>query len=192
MIYVRAAVEGKLDDAIARRLVTDAGAEIANVYRTDGRANLIGRIRGYAAAAHYDRWLVLCDLDQDQCAPQFVAAHLPAPSDLELRVAVRSIEAWLLADPGLAKVLGIRQAQLPRQPELELRPKQTLINLARNSPRRRVREDIGGRPGQPDPGSLYNETLTNFVNSKWNTERAAERSPSLRRAMEAVGRLAGG
>ena len=192
MTYVSAAVEGQIDEAVIERLIGDAGAQTAQVYVKGGRGPLLAQLQGYRNAARLGPWVVLCDLDQDQCAPQFVAAHLPASSDFELRVAVRAIEAWLLADPGLAKVLGIRQAQLPRYPELELRPKQTLINLARNSPRRRVREDIGGRLGQPDPGSMYNEMLINFVKATWNPQRAAERSDSLRRAIVAVARLAGG
>ena len=192
MTYVSAVVEGQIDEAVIERLISDAGAQTARVYVKGGRGPLLAQMQGYRNAARLGPWVVLCDLDQDQCAPQFVAAHLPVPDDLELRVAVRAIEAWLLADPGLARVLGIQQAQLPRHPELELRPKQTLINLARNSPRRRVRQDIGGRPGQPDPGPMYNETLIDFVNAAWNPLRAAERSPSLRRAMEAVARVAGG
>ena len=193
MIYVKAAVEGKLDDAIVRRLVANAGAEIVNVYRADGRANLISRIRGYAAAARYDRWLVLCDLDRDECAPKFVASAVQNPPALFcFRVAVRSVESWLLADPGLAAHMEISLALLPHEPDSEPHPKQTLIRLAQRSRNRDIRLGVGGDRGTSDAPSLYNSFLSDFVESDWDPAQAAGRSDSLRRAMEAVSRLAGG
>ena len=193
MIYVKAAVEGKLDDAIVRRLVANAGAEIVNVYRADGRANLISRIRGYAAAARYDRWLVLCDLDQDECAPKFVASAVQNPPALFcFRVAVRSVESWLLADPGLAAHMEISLALLPHEPDSEPHPKQTLIRLAQRSRNRDIRLNVGGTHGTSDTPILYNSFFSDFVESDWDLAQAARRSDSLRRAMEAVSRLAGG
>ena len=195
MIYVKAAVEGKLDDAVVRRLVADAGAEIVNVYRADGRAKLISprRIRGYAAAARYDRWLVLCDLDQDECAPKLVANAVQNPPALFcFRVAVRSVESWLLADPGLAAHMEIRPVWLPREPDSEPHPKQTMIRLAQRSRNRDIRLGVGGDRGTSDAPSLYNSFLSDFVESDWDPEQAAGRSDSLRRAMDAVSRLAGG
>ena len=191
MVYVRAAVEGQLDEAVVRRLAADAGMAVANVYRADGRANLISRLPGYAAAARRDPWLVLCDLDQDECAPTLVAAAVQnSPDLLCFRVAVRSVESWLLADPGLAARLEVSTARLPREPDSERHPKRTLIQIARRSRNRDIRIGVGGSPGTADTPILYNVTLSEFVEAEWNPKRAAERSPSLLRAIGAVERLA--
>lgn len=191
MIYIRAAVEGRLDEAVVRRLAADAGMDVVNVYRTDGRADLISRIPGYAAAARRDPWLVLCDLDQDECAPTLVASAVQNPPDLFcFRVAVRSIESWLLADPGLAARLEISATRLPREPDSERHPKRTLIRIARRSRNRDIRVGVGGSPGTADTPILYNVILSEFVESEWEPRRAAERSPSLGRAIGAVERLA--
>ena len=190
MTYIEAAVEGLLDEAVVKRLATDAGARIVQIHVKGGRAPLLDQLRGYHEAARYSPWLVLCDLDQDECAPAFVGQHLPTPSDLCLRVAVRSVESWLLADPGLASFLGVKQSRLPRRPEMELRPKQSLVNLARSSRRRVIREDVGGEQNHRDPGPRYNDLLIEFVRERWDPRRAAEWAPSLGRAIGAVGRLA--
>ena len=190
MVYVRAAVEGRLDEAVVRRLAADAGMDVANVYRADGRANLISRLPGYAAAARHDPWLVLCDLDQDECAPTLVAAVVQDPPDLLcFRVAVRSVESWLLADPGLAARLEVSTARLPREPDSQRHPKRTLIQIAQRSRNRDIRIGVGGSPGTADAPMLYNVTLSEFVETEWNPRRAAERSPSLGRAIGAVERL---
>ena len=191
MVYIRAAVEGRLDEAVARRLAADAGMDVANVYRTDGRANLISRLPGYAAAARRDPWLVLCDLDQDECAPTLVAAAVQNPPELFcFRVAVRSIESWLLADPGLAARLEVSTTRLPREPDSERYPKRTMIRIARRSRNRDIRVGVGGSPGTADTPILYNVILGEFVESEWEPRRAAARSPSLGRAIGAVERLA--
>ena len=191
MVYIRAAVEGRLDEAVVRRLAADAGMDVVNVYRADGRANLISRLPGYAAAARRGPWLVLCDLDQDECAPTLVAAAVQSPPDLFcFRVAVRSIESWLLADPGLAARLDVSTTRLPREPDSERYPKRTLIQIARRSRNRDIRIGVGGSPGTADTPILYNVILGEFVRERWNPQRAAERSPSLGRAIGAVERLA--
>jgi hypothetical protein len=106
-------------------------------------------------------------------------------------VAVRAVEAWLLADAErLAAFLGIRAALIPRDPDAEHDPKTTLVNLARRSRRRAIREDIvpregsGGRVGPGYVGRLI-EFVTAAENG-WRPGVAAGRSDSLRRCLEAL------
>ena len=191
MTTITAVVEGALDEAVIRRLISDAGGAVARIIIAGGRANLLGRISGYANAARFEPWIILCDLDQDECAPsllnQYASAH---PSTLCFRIAVRSVESWLLADPALARILDISDSLLPKQPDAESHPKQTLIQLARRSRTRTIREQVGGDPDLADPGTLYTKTLSEFVESDWNPQRAAQRSPSLQRTLNAVQHLA--
>ena len=61
---------------------------------------------------------------------------VPIPMNLVFRVAVREIEAWLLADHiGMKKLLVGGASNLPNDPDLLSDPKQVLLKLARKAPR---------------------------------------------------------
>ncbi len=60
----------------------------------------------------------------------------PAPY-MCFRVAVREVEAWLLADrEQIARFLSIARSRVPQSPETLDNPKQRLVELARHSRRR--------------------------------------------------------
>lgn len=191
MIFVEAAVEGVLDAAVAKRLVEDAGAQLArDPFIKGGRGPLLRSVPRYLAAARHTPWFVLCDLDRDQCAPGLLRERLAGrPPSFCFRVAVRAVEAWMLADPGVARFLQVPQSALPADPDGELNPKHALLQIARSSRSSDVRERIGGTLGGHEPGIAYNEMLAEFVRDRWDPARAAERSDSLRRAISAVARL---
>jgi hypothetical protein len=69
------------------------------------------------------------------------------------------------------------------QPDQIPDPKQSLVNLARRSRRRTLRESIVPRRGSTAPqGPDYNGCLGDFVRNHWNRDSAVGRSPSLGRA----------
>lgn len=108
-----------------------------------------------------------------------------------LRIPVRAIEAWLLADrERLAAFLGISVAIVSLNPELEADPKATLINLARRCRQTALREDIVPRPGSGAPvGPVYTGRIQQFVTGskhRWRPEVAAEHSDSLRRCIDSL------
>ena len=145
-------VEGPTDEIVLRSVLNAAGLPCGAVYGKNGKADLLRKLPQYnQAAAHYGRWLAVVDLDHDRnCAPDFVAETLPTPaSGMCYRVAVRAIEAWLLADvERLAAYLGVSQALIPRMPpDQDDHPKRTLVNLARRSRKRAIREGMAPRPG---------------------------------------------
>ncbi len=71
----------------------------------------------------------------------------PQPPRLCFRVAVRAVEAWLFADAeSIALFLGVTRSQIRSQPEMLPDPKQTLVELARKSPRKEIRQDMVPRP----------------------------------------------
>ncbi len=141
--------------------------------------------------------LALTDLDQAECAPTLIRKWFAAPPNqpIELprqlcfRVAVREVEAWLLADrDAIARFLDISVTNFPRTPEDLDDPKQELLNIIRRKGHRRLRQDVLPS-GTAHVGPLYNQRLCKFVVDRWKPERAALNSPSLQRASEALSRL---
>jgi len=194
-VDINVLVEGPTDEAIARRVLTHVGLPCGTVYGKAGKQHLLARLPSYNEAARRSRWLVIVDLDNDdKCAPPFVQAALPTPSSgMQLRVAVRAIESWLLADADrLAASLGISPAVVPRDPDMEENPKCTLVNLARRSRRKAIRGSVVPRPGSgADVGPGYLTWVTEFVAAAgdgWRPEVAAEYSDSLRRCVSALRR----
>lgn len=192
MTFIESAVEGHLDAAVAERLIAHAGAVPAREpFENDGREQLLERVAGYASAARHAPWLVICDLDRDVCAPGFIAQHQwNFPPKLCFRVAVRSVESWLMADAEIARFLSVRRSSLPSNPDAVPHPKRFLLRLARSSRSVEVRETIGGPQGTHQVGVAYTPQLRRFVEEIWDPARAAERSDSLRRAIAAIERLA--
>lgn len=192
-IVVSAAVEGMIDEAIARRLIAHAGAVAGPVYGRQGKAALRQKIGGYLNAAQWDPWLIVVDLDRDfECAPPLCAEWLDRTAPmLCFRVAVRQVEAWLLADAeGVADFLGVAKKRVPTDPEAVSEPKTTMINLARASRRRAIREDMVPREGSGrQVGPAYTSRMIEFVSSSWRPNVAAQRSDSLRRAIRCLRRL---
>ena len=190
---ISAAVEGIVDEAVVRRLIAHGGGTPGAVYGRQGKSLLRQRIAGYNNAAQRVPWIVLVDLDRDaDCAPPLRNAWLPQPaSHLCFRVAVREVEAWLLADAErLADFLGVPRSRVPAQPESLNDPKEILVNLARTSRRRDIREDLVPRPeGGRQVGPAYSSRLIEFVSGRWRPEIAARRAESLRRAIACLTRL---
>jgi len=104
------------------------------------------------------------------------------------RVAVREVEAWLLADRvGIAKYLNLPLAKTPQHPEHEVDPKQSLINLVRKCKKRRLVEELVPATGSSaSVGPLYNTRMGDFVRDIWNIQRAVENSDSLSRAVNRI------
>lgn len=138
--------------------------------------------------------LLLTDLDQRPCAPELLDEWLKHPRhpDFLLRVAVREVEAWLLAcDTELRGFLGIRRDLHFPAPEVLPDPKAELLRLAEDSPRRELREAIVRRDtgGNLRQGPAYNSTLAQFVGQKWQSEAASAKCPSLGRMIRALSAL---
>jgi hypothetical protein len=184
-VVVSGAVEGLVDEAVFRRLIAHAGARSGRVYVTDGKGPLLKRLDGYNRAARHNPWLVLVDLDQDEsCAPPFREACLPAPTPrMCFRVVVRAVEAWLMADrDGLARFLSLSAVRIPADPDTLIEPKRTMVNLARHSRRREIREDMVPRLASGRAvGPAYPSRLIEFASSHWRLQVAVQASDSLRR-----------
>jgi hypothetical protein len=192
-MYVSGAVEGVTDEAILVRVVRAAGADVLRTYAKGGKAALKQALLGYNNAARFQPWVVLLDMDDDaSCPAELVAKLLAKPSPrMRLRIAVRQVEAWILADAQrVAHFLGVSQHSVPDKPEHLPNAKEALVNLARRSRYRAIREDMVPRAGSGRPvGAAYPSRLIDFVSNDtggWRPEVAAQRAPSLARCIAAV------
>ena len=153
-----------------------------------GVDNIRTSIPKYRTASHALAHIVLADLDKAPCAPalrqQWGVATLP--DAMLFRVAIREVEAWVLADrAGFASFAGIPQSKVPQTPEALADPKQALINLVRQSRNRRlVAELVPAQGTSMSKGPLYNERLGQFVREKWDVAAAMHAAPSLQRSVD--------
>jgi hypothetical protein len=136
-------------------------------------------------------FVVMVDLDRDyECAPDLISDWVPdRDPQLCFRVAVRSVEAWLLADrERAARFLRVPQRLISDAPEDIPDPKRTLVDIARASTSRQIREDIVPRVGSGRAvGPAYPSRLIEFVTNAngWRSEAAEQRADSLARAIRA-------
>ncbi len=185
---VSGVVEGPVDDAVVRRLLREVGHEAGPIHVKNGKSALLDKLAGYDAAARIAPWLVLVDLNGDcECAATFVESHLPSPAEnMIFRVAVRQVESWLLADAtSFARFLHVSHAQLPSHPDSLPHAKRKVVEIARGSRSRSIREEIAPRAGsgrQVGPG--YAAKMIEFIECAWRPDEAADRSDSLHRCIE--------
>jgi hypothetical protein len=190
-------VEGALDAAVARRLIRSRGGTPGMERVTRGKGTFIAVLPKYHAAARVQRWLAIRDLDHDaECAPALIQAHQLQPSDFwSFRIAVREVEAWLMADRvAFADALGVRVSAIPTQPEAIADPKLVVVNLARRSRKRDIQLGLVPEAGAGITiGPEYSAWMSNFAESTWDPDRACETAvvPSLVGALRSIQSIAG-
>lgn len=197
MIPVTCAVEGATDEPVARRLLDEAGLLPGSfVRRSGGKTRIDPDLPGWNESAAQLPWLVIRDLDHDDrdcCVPELrvrLLGNATAEVGMCFRLAVRAVEAWLLADrEGFAEYFQVRRV-LPREPDELSDPKTELVNLCRRSRIRDIREGIPPRQGSGRKiGPEYVAIVGDYCRRVWSPERACVRSPSLERARRDLGRL---
>lgn len=195
---ITGAVEGDADEALLRRVVSFSGLQVGNVYGRQGKPKLLQAIGGYNNSARFSPWVILVDLDQDfPCPAEALRAWLPAPAPhMRLRIAVRSLEAWVLGDrERVAEWLGVSTARVPEYPDEIDHPKRALVNLARFSRSRKIKQDMVPREGAGRIiGPLFTSRLIQFVEDEqagWRPHEARQRSGSLARCLSRLAQLAG-
>jgi hypothetical protein len=191
-LSVSLAAEGDLDEQVLRRLLQYSGREIYTgvCHSKHGRDHLKQSVPRFNRAARFHAFIILADLEGDECAPGVIEDWLPQGRhpNLVLRVAVRKVESWLLADrEGLAKFLAVPLNRVPIQPDTVQDGKQLMIQIAGRSRLRSIREDLVPVPGSTSRvGRNYAGQMSRFVLESWNVDRAVEHSPSLTRAVTAI------
>lgn len=199
-IPIYLAVEDDLSEWVARRAlaVRPAGYAIGAVFSQGGFGYLKKHAPAFNNAAKRCPFLLLTDLDRCLCPPLLIDEWLGRPKHphLLLRVAVREVESWLLGDPaGFSAFLGLRTRFDLDNPENLVDPKQELLKLAINSPRRSIREALTWKDeasGRLSQGPDYNATLAKFVTTNWSIKKARHKCHSLDRLFLALERIESG
>jgi hypothetical protein len=194
-VPINLAVEDVLSEQVLRALLQQCGRdyEVGAVYRKGGFGYLRTKLAGFNNAAKGMPYLILTDLDSRPCPTDLIETWFGCElknysrrrnHNLLFFIAVREVEAWLLADrESFASFLRIKVDQIPRQPDQIAHPKKELIDLVRKTKIRRLREDIVPRDGSIiSIGPDYNGRLAEFVGNRWRVGAAENNSPSLRRA----------
>jgi hypothetical protein len=157
------------------------------VYSRGGNGYLRRTIDGFNNAAKGTPFLLGTDLDTYECPSALIDDWLTSPKhhNLLIRVAVREAEAWVLADRNsFANFIGVGVANIPPDVEALVNPKEVLIQIARNSRKKQMRDDICPRPNSTSKiGPNYNACLGSFVSENWNPGAARLNSRSLDRTI---------
>jgi hypothetical protein len=189
VIPVDIAVEDALSETVVRRLLdyADRGYAVGVAYGRRGYGYLRGTIRGWNRAARGKPFILLTDLDDYPCPTALIQEWLPEPQspNLLLRIAVREVEAWLLADrTNLAKYLSVSPMRVPIEPDSLPDAKSSLVDLASRSRSREVRIGIAPKRGSTaKQGPDYNASLSDFARSHWDIDAARLSSRSLARTI---------
>ena len=196
------AVEDDLSDAVVRRLLGHArrGFEVCGRYplsplgyrkpQLSGHGYLKANVQAFNKAAAETPHLLLTDLDVAACAPELIQEWIGAPlhPNFVLRVAVREVEAWLLADVNnMADFLSLTPRDLPVNIEAVAEPKEEIVRLASTSPDREIRDNLAPRPGSTaTTGRLFTRSLVGYVRDRGDVDAAAAKADSLGRALKAL------
>lgn len=191
---IAAAVEGETDLAALRRILRDHGIEIPEKYAQvkRGKHQLDLKIHAYNDAARIRPWIVLRDLDNEAggCAAllrQRLMDGVVRTPAFCLRLAVNSLEAWLLADrEAFSSFFSVSRRLVPPSPEDLRNPKEELVNVCRRSRQRVVRERVAPGSRTSGVGAEYATFIIEYCSMLWRPEVAAETCPSLRRLIRNV------
>lgn len=188
-------VEDELSAAVGKAILRHAvtpNAEI-KVLGKKGNGYLKASLGNFMELAGRYIVLVMTDLDNKECAPTLRAdwmrnRHLP--ERMSIRVAVKEVEAWLMADrESFANYLGVSAGKVPRDVENVQDPKEKLLLIAAKG-KREIRDDLLPRVGaRVVQGLGYNARLCQFVEEHWNIDSAAAQSDSLNRAIRSASTL---
>jgi len=195
MMDIALATEDPLSEAIGLRLLGALPVPL--------KPNLLLRKGGSGyLRSHMDSWrqisqrqivLILTDLDRVTCPLALLAnwhGYAVPPANLLLRIAVREVESWVLADHvAMRKLIGTK-GTLPPKPDDLSDPKQHFLQLAKLAPSRVRQELVKDSGAVASQGIGYNTCLTAWVQSVWSPERASARSPSLARTCKRLSELA--
>ena len=188
-----------MEEAVAERLLPFCGHELGTVYGRRGCEYIRQKAVTFRhLATEFSGVLVLTDFRDAEAIcvaaalQEYILNRLPNPPGTFLcRFAVNELESWLLADrQGLAKFLGIALAKMPLRPESEAFPKITLVNLARDSRKRKICEGIAPPSGHRSAvGPDYMYLMREFISGLWNIETAMRHAPSLERCVRRLREL---
>ena len=196
IVNVALATEDDLSEAIGLRLLAELSTSVTPNLSLGkkGSGYLRSGIQKWRQLAHKQVVLIFTDLDRVECPVALREDWLGSanvPVNLMLRIAVREVESWVLADHQAFRKLIGQKGKLPPDPDSLSDPKQHLLQLAKLAPRT-IKADLLKVSGAvSSQGIGYNSLLVRWVHSSWSPIRAAERSPSLKRTLDRLHEMLG-
>lgn len=192
-IIINLVVEDALSEAVAREMLRQSSRPfiIGSCSNRRGSGNIKNIISGLNNAAKGTPYFVLTDLDNIECPLALISDWLSQQKrhpNLIFRVAVREVEAWILAHrQSFSEFLGIPIHFIPSNVDSIADPKRFLVNLARKSKKRIIREAIvPTTKSTAQIGKDYNGQLIQFVRESWRSDEAKSCSRSLTRAINTI------
>ncbi len=183
-------------EVLAHRLLAHVNPDAAFVpsLGRKGIGYIATKLRSLNRAATGMKIVVIADRDSQQnCPPDIIRNWIGGDRhpNLVVRMAEMEIESWIMADiERISEFLDVPLNRIPQAPDAIPDPKRTLVNIARSSRARRIREEMCPQPGSATiVGPGYNDALEFFLRSRWRAGRAIQNSPSLRRAELRIGEL---
>jgi len=194
MTIVLYAVEGSTDAPVAEKLISMVECESRMVSASGGSSVIDRKLARWTKSSNTFPMLILRDWDQADgaaCAPDLAASLKgeTCPANIALRIVVRSIESWLMADIDAAASF-FRTARIPTDPDLVERPKLALVAACRRSEARTIREGMSPSSSSTSAvGTDYTRLVREFAKDHWDPGRASDTSPSLARAISRLNQL---
>ena len=191
-IPINLVVEDALSEAVLKEMLKQSQRpfSVGNCLNRGGYGYIKKIIPGLNHGAKGMPYLVLTDLDNAECPLSLISSWLSQPKhpNLIFRVAIKEVEAWVLAHrEAFAEFLDVSVDLIPGDVDEIADPKQLLINLARKSRKRNLRDAIVPASNSTAKiGKDYNGQLIQFVQQSWQVEPAQASSRSLQRAMNAL------
>lgn len=185
--YIRAVVEDALQESVLLKLLRQYRQDLCLEFTLGKRGNqyirehINGFIQASRAQIHH---IILTDLDYISCSPQlFRDWNIEVlNNNCLVRVAVREIEAWIIADrENFAAFMGIPVSRIPINTELIADPKAFIVNQARSAKKKELKDIVPLGIGKQGPG--YNTLIQRFIENEWEPESARKYNRSLDKAI---------
>jgi len=198
MLEINLGVEGKVDEYIMLEVFKylDLPKPTIRPNRTinphlGGKSVLLSHLDKWNEASKWSKWVVMLDLDNDSdCPVSYIEQVLPNKQPtMYLRIVVREIEAWLMADSeNLAKFIGVKQSLIPKEPESIIDPKQRLLEIVKKG-KKALLDMIPTPESGRKIGIGYVSRIQEFLTHPthpWRPEIAQQSAESLMRCIRAL------
>ena len=186
-VYAQVIVEGVTDIPVVTALMRAAGwdEDQVAVRSVNGQGAIDARIQKYWEASQIIPHVIFRDVDYDEGAcPVALRSALSSktPGDspnLLIRIVDQCIESWMLADRrGIAEFCGVSPARVKIPASHH---KSYLLSMFREA---KLKDAVAHVDNELDFGPAYELHVQRFMTTAWNAGRAADDSPSLRRALQ--------
>ncbi len=188
-------VEGMTDEALVKRLLSEFGLTPVRAHAGGGRTRLDPKVARWNATSNKQQMFVLRDWDADDrvTCPQELVEKVAGGSIVQpkllLRIPVRAMESWILADCSAVRSY-FKVKSSAATPDGESNPKQRLIEMCVHSRSKAIQSDMVPKTGSRSKvGPGYLRRIEEFSEKAWDPSRARTRSQSLDRCMSRIEHL---